>query len=235
MSALRALVVTGGILHDFDRTGPMVAGILRGAGLAAALVDGMGTGLARFMADPPDLLVIHALAWSMTQAERYAPYRADFAFAMPEAARAAIRAHLARGGGLLGLHTAAICFDDWPDWGGILGAAWVWGRSHHPPPGPVTVQIADPAHPVTAGAAGFALTDELYCDLALAPDARVLATGRAGDVAAPQPVLTLREGGGGRAAWSALGHDAASFAHPAHAALLARAARWAAGLDGATP
>lgn len=234
MTAPRALVITGGIFHDFAATGPMVAGILRGAGLSAEVVAGMGPGMARLMADPTDLLVVHALAWSMTQNAKYAPYRSDFAWRMPHEARAAIGAHLARGGGLLGLHTAAICFDDWPEWGALLGAAWVWGRSHHPPPGPVTVEIAAAAHPATAGAEGFALTDELYCDLALAPDAAVLATGRAAGVAAPQPVLTAREGaGGGRAVWSALGHDAASFAHPAHASLLARAARWAARLEGA--
>jgi type 1 glutamine amidotransferase len=233
---MRALIVTGGIFHDFAVTGPRVADILRGAGFAAEVVPGMGPGLARFMAAPPDLLVIHALAWSMMQDEKYVPYRTDFAWTMPAGARAAVSAHLAGGKGLLGLHTAAICFDDWPEWGSLLGAAWVWGRSHHPAPCPVRVTVADPAHPVTAGTGGFTLPDELYCDLALAPDATVLATGRAGAVAAPQPVLTVREGaGGGRAVWSALGHDAASFAHPAHAALLARAARWAARIEGDTP
>jgi len=32
------------------------------------------------------------------------------------------------GGGLLALHTAVICFDDWAGWKALLGGQWRWGR-----------------------------------------------------------------------------------------------------------
>jgi type 1 glutamine amidotransferase len=227
--APRALIVTGGIFHPFDQTAPQVAGLLAGAGLAPVVVEGAAEGMARFAAEGADLLVVHCLAWSMTQAEKHAPFRAAHAYDPPAAVRAAVAAHLAAGRGLLGLHTAAICFDTWPEWAGVLGAGWVWGTSHHPPPGPV--QVAPPrAHPVTAGIGAFDLTDELYCAMTLAPDATVLATATTPAVGGAQPVVTVRAAGAGRVVYSALGHDAASFAVPAHGRLVAQAAAWAARL-----
>lgn len=230
MTAPRALIVSGGIFHDFAGSGAVVAGTLAAAGFETDHLTQTAAGLDHFAATGCDLLVLNALAWSMVQHDKYAPYRAEFAYDIPAPVRAAITAHLARGGAILGLHTAAICFDTWPEWGAILGVGWVWGRSHHPAPGPVTLRITDAGHPVTQGAEGFALDDELYCDMVLAPDARVLAHATTPGIAQPQPVLTVRDGAG-RVVYSALGHDPASFAAPGHRALLARAARWACRLD----
>jgi uncharacterized protein len=231
VSQPRALIVTGGIFHDFEGMGAVLAELLAGAGIETAHVHGTAAGLDRFAADPPDLLVLHALAWSMVQNEKYAPYRADYAYDIPEPVRAAIAGHLARGGGLLGLHTAAICFDTWPEWSAILGAGWVWGRSHHPAPGPVAVTLAAGDHPVTRGRSIFSLTDELYCAMDIAPDARVLAHATTPAVQGAQPVLTVRDHGAGRVAYSALGHDVPALLVPAHQALLTRAARWAGRID----
>lgn len=231
MTRPRALVVTGGIFHDFADSGAALAGLLSGAGFEADHIHGAAAGLDRFAAAPVDLLVLDALAWSMTQHAKYQPYRAEFAYDIPAPVRAAILAHLARGGGLLGLHTAAICFDTWPDWGAILGATWVWGRSHHPAPGPVAVALTRTEHPLTQGLADFTVQDELYCALDLAADARVLAHASTPGVDTAQPVLTVRQAGPGRAVWSALGHDTASITAAPHRALLARAARWACRID----
>jgi uncharacterized protein len=227
----RALVVTGGIFHDFADSGAVLADLLAGAGFDADHHHGTAAGLDRFAAGPCDLLVLNALAWSMTQHEKYAPYRAEFAYDIPEAVRGAIRAHLAGGGGVLGLHTAAICFDTWPEWGAILGAGWVWGRSHHPPPGTVALTLGAADLPITRGLNGFSVQDELYCAMDIAPDAQVLAHATTPGVQGAQPVLTARDHGPGRVVYSALGHDAASFRLPGHQAMLTRAARWACRID----
>ena len=210
----RNLLLSGGIYHPFAETSAVVAEILAPLGVEST-VSPVREGLARLADEGFDLLTINALAFSMTQAEKYAPLRDGFAFTASAADRAAIEGHLARGGGLLGLHTAAICFDGWEGWPGILGAGWVWGRSHHPVPEYVTVQ----------GAAGFTLWDELYCDLALDPEAEVLATATSETVAEPQPVLTRK----GRAVYLALGHDLTGVSTPGYAGLLERAARLALG------
>jgi hypothetical protein len=227
--APRALIVTGGIYHPFEETGPLVAEQVAAAGLVPEVVHGAAEGLDRFAAEGADLLVLHCLVFTMTQAEKYAPLRAAYAYEAPARVREAITEHLAASRGLLGLHTAAICFDTWPEWGGVLGAGWVWGASHHPPPGPMRVSV-HAGHPVTQGIGDFDTEDELYCGLRLAPDAEVLATATAATVPEAQPVLTLREAPG-RAVYSALGHDAAAFAPAPHRRLLQQAARWAARLD----
>ncbi|RVT81773.1 hypothetical protein DXV76_18940 [Rhodobacteraceae bacterium CCMM004] len=205
MSA-RALVLSGGVYHPFAETSAAVAGHLRALGIAADIVS-VRDGFARLASERVDLVVVNALAFSMTQAEKYAPLRAAHAFTPSDADKAALTAHMDRGGALLGLHTAAICFDGWDGWGEMLGASWVWGTSHHAPM-PEYVMVGDAT-----------LWDELYCDVALAEGTRVLATATSASAPEPQPVLTVR----GRAAWLALGHDLTSVVQPAYARLLSRA------------
>lgn len=205
---MRNLVLSGGIYHPFDETSGVAAGYLAQLGLRSDIFP-MREGLTRLKEASFDLLTVNALAFTMTQHEKYAPLRSDHAFAISDAEKATIRAHLASGGKLLGLHTAAICFDDWPEWGDILGVAWRWGKSHHPPPCPVRVNALPP----------FETVDELYCDMVLAPDAKVLATGTCDGVDKPQPILVHH----GNAAYLALGHDADACENPGYFRLLAQA------------
>jgi len=72
-------------------------------------------GLASLVREPVDLLTINALRWEMV-GEKYDAYRGTEALRLSPESRAAIDAHLARGRALLGLHTATICFSDWPQW-----------------------------------------------------------------------------------------------------------------------
>ncbi len=227
MSMPRAVIVTGGIYHDFAAIGDFLSKTLAEAGFAVDLHCTVAEGLTNFIANPGSLLVLHALSFSMVQHEKYAPYRAQYAYSPPAPVQAALIKHLARGGGILGLHTASICFDTWPTWNTLLGVEWVWGVSYHPPPGPVTVIWEADPHPLTHGLPNFALTDELYCSLRVAEDARVLARARAEENAELQPVVIIREKGAGRVVYSALGHDVAALAVPAYRAFLERAARWA--------
>ena len=149
-------------------------------------------------------------------------------FSPSDEARRAIRDGVAAGRPLLGLHTAVICFDDWPEWGDILGGAWVWDRSFHPPHGPARVAPRDAAHPVVSGLPAFEIADEIYSDLAMRPGAAALAVGRAGE-GEEWPVLWTREFHSGRVACDLLGHDRAALEQPVHRRILQRAAAWATG------
>lgn len=209
---VRNLLLSGGIYHPFAETSAAVADILSELGIESTVMP-VSEGLTLLSQTRFDLLTVNALAFSMTQAEKYAPLRAQFAYSAGAYHRAAILSHMAGGGGLLGLHTAAICFDGWAEWPALLGAGWVWGTSHHPMPEYVTV----------GGAEGFTLWDELYCDMALASGAEVLATATSQSVTAPQPVLTRK----GRAVYLALGHDMTAITAPGYAGMLRRAARLA--------
>ena len=228
MAFARAVVLTGGPTHDFPATTGCLSTLLGEEGLVAEPYEDVDDGLRALPGAP--LLVVNALRWTMRSPgtpERYR-VRADHEGVSPAAdARAALAEHLRGGGGVLAMHTAVICFDDWPEWAAALGGAWRWGRSSHPPLGEMAVKVAAPGHALVAGLADFTVVDERYSDL-----------DRGTDPAAPllvadgQPLLWARAHGNGRVVYDALGHHPASYAVPEHREIVRRAIRWTAGADG---
>ncbi|MCG8444011.1 MAG: ThuA domain-containing protein [Caulobacterales bacterium] len=228
---IRAVALTGGVFHAFEEGAAALAEDWADIGVSLEPTSDIDAAFERLAAGDAGLFVIYALRWRMMNAEKYEPYRAEWAYQSKPAHRRALTDHLARGGGLIALHTACICFDDWPEWPAILGGAWEWGRSHHPPPGPARIEIAGPPHAITPEPSAFELTDEVYADLSFTGSADVLATAQASPDGAPQPAIWAREHGAGRVVVDTLGHDAAALRDPHHAAILRRAALWAAGAD----
>lgn len=227
---LTHLILAGGIFHDFAASSEALATLLAPLGIESRIEWDLEAGLAGLAESPVDLLSINALRWQMI-GEKYDPYRDTEAFTPSQSARSALQHYLTTGGALLGLHTASICFSDWPEWQSLLGGRWVWGSSWHPAPEPVTITI----EPNTALShlPAFTVHDELYSDLELNPDTTVLATGVSHAMVTPQPVIWQHQVGQGRVVYDALGHDSASLNHPTHARLLQDAARWV--LHGSKP
>ena len=223
------VVLAGGSphAHDFAATGAALVDLARGAGLAPTLVDHPDRAVALLDATTA-ALVVDGLWWRM-EGEAYERWRTDHAYSPPAPTRAAIEGWVGAGGGLLALHTAPICFDDWPEWGSIVGGAWRWGTSSHPPLGPVEVQVVDGDHPVTRGLPSTVeLVDEVYGDLALVDGIEVLATARRHPDDADQPVVWAHRHGGGRVVYDGFGHDVASLRQPDHARLVTQALAWVA-------
>jgi hypothetical protein len=225
---VRNIILTGGVTHPFSAAAPALAAALAEVGIESSITDDIEGGLTEAARSRPGLVTVYALRWSMEGIAKYAQQRAAWAFALSEAGRAAVRAHLAGGGGLLAFHTALVCFDDWPEWRDVLGAAWDWNRSSHPPYGPVEVRPAAADHPIVRHAQPFELNDEAYGDLDRAEDLVPLLQARAvgGDW---HPVLWARRSGAGRVVCDALGHDAGAFLQPEHRRIVKRAALWALG------
>lgn len=224
---MRAVVLSGGPTHDFPATTARLATLLDAAGLDVDVHTGVD---AAFRALPgAALLVVNALRWTMTGPgvpERYREQAGAEGVSPSAAARAALDAHLAAHGGVLGMHTASICFDDWPGWGATLGGAWEWGRSQHPPLGPAVAVTVAAEHPIVVGVDGFTLVDEVYGDLRHASDVTGLLTAPQPGGGAAQPLLWAREHGGGRVVYDALGHHPPSYDVPEHAEIVRRAIRW---------
>ena len=226
------IILTGGIFHPFGAASRALSDILAGGGVSSVIFDDVAAGLRALHRSQADMLTVYALRWTMTQHEKYAPHRVQWAMSLSDEGRAAVTRHLARGGALLALHTAVICFDDWAGWGDMLGARWVWGRSSHPPFGRVDVRLTQTPGKLAAGLETFGLDDEVYQGLEINADVAPLAEARAlGAEAGWQTVAWTREHGGGRVAVDLLGHDGASLEQPEHRALLRRAALWALGRD----
>ncbi|MEM8854468.1 MAG: ThuA domain-containing protein [Pseudomonadota bacterium] len=225
MARSTAFILTGGVGHPFDETAPALAAILDAHGFDTTVTEDIEAGLLELGSH--DLLVVHCLRWTMTQHEKYAALRAEHAFSLSEDGRAAIKRHMAGGGGLLGIHTASISFDDWDEWGDLLGIRWVWGHSHHPDIMPLTVRAAEGVALPHWAKVPPPVTDELYSDLALAPTTKVLLEARA-EGGPFQPVLTLTDHGPSRAAYVAFGHDFRAFESDAMKATIGGAASWTA-------
>ncbi len=222
-----AIVYSDGYNHPFAESGAALCDLVRAAGWRVSAKDSIGAALAEL--EPADLLLVNALRWSMTQNEKYAPDRAEWAFALPDEDMRRIENHVISGGALLAMHTATICWDNQPSWPQLLGGGWQWGVSHHPPLGPIRVTLTAEGRERSAGLVDFEIVDEAYHHLSPAPDCTILAEVDAGE--GPQPVAWLRTVGSGRVGVDALGHDGASLRDEGHAALIAAMLDWLGGGD----
>ena len=132
--------------------------------------------------------------------------------------------YLARGGGIVVLHDA-VCGDD-PHWfKTVVGGAWEHGhaRWHE---GSMGLYFDEVEHPITEGLANFDLDDEVYYELHLDPEARVIATSfRTPHRVEPQAWVLERDDY--RAFVSIQGHNHTTFSQPAWQAFVLRGIAWA--------
>ena len=134
----------------------------------------------------------------------------------------AIKDFVCGGGGLFGLHGATVvpAVEPYAAYLDVLGTRFVSHPRYHE----FAVRVRRPDHPVTRGLADFRTSDELYLHEPLAADAGVLLDaeweGR------PQPMAYTRTVGAGQVFYLALGHDRASWEHPAFKHLVVEGTRW---------
>jgi uncharacterized protein len=220
---MRNLILSGGVAHDYAATSPLLAASLQKIGISSEIherfdvvEDGRLHGF--------DLLTINCVRWTCDQTPAW---RDEWHFELSEAARAGFLQFLATGKGLLALHCATICFDDWPEYRQILGGWWEWGHSGHAPYQVHPMHIADASHPITRGMSDFDLMDELYTGPRTVEEPRPLMT--ADWEGESHPMLWLREYKGAPVCYLAPGHGVETFASPTYETILQRCALWALG------
>lgn len=224
------LVLAGGSphAHDFDACGAALGELIDGLGHDVRVVGDPDDAAAILDDDPPDALVIDGLWWRM-QGALYDRWRAAYAYSTPETTQRCLAEFVRGGGGLLALHAAVICFDDWPEWGDVVGGSWQWGVSSHPPRGEVAARIVA-RHPVVDELGGeLRLVDEIYGDLDVRSDIEVLAVAQRHADDDEQPVVWTHRFGHGRVVFDGFGHDEASIRHEGNAALIGAAITWITG------
>ncbi|SDJ61321.1 ThuA domain-containing protein [Streptomyces indicus] len=146
--------------------------------------------------------------------------------------RRALAAYVERGGGFLGVHSAACTETSWPRFGELLGARF----TRHPAYQPGCVLVADRDHPATRHLPPvWSFTDEWYDFDTRPAGARVLARAdessydtEGGGMGEDHPLVWCREQGAGRVFYTALGHAEEAYADPEFRAHLRGGLRWAA-------
>lgn len=141
---------------------------------------------------------------------------------------AELDAYLARGGGLVVLHSATVSGDPEALAQRIGLAAKVGPTKYRH--GPLELVVTDRAHPITRGIERLALVDETYWPMfGDATQVQVLAT--AEEEGAARPMLWTYRPGRGRVFGCILGHYSWTLEDPVFRAVWLRGAAWAAGVD----
>ncbi|WP_442576380.1 ThuA domain-containing protein [Microbacterium sp. F51-2R] len=216
---MRAVIASGSERYDdpwhpFERTSPLVAGILTDAGFEVSIDHAVDHAMTRL--DDVDLLVVNA-GDPWRGSPRGAEAGADAVAGMASA--------LDRGIGVIALHCAVSSLRDYPEWFGAIGGMWVPGLSFHPPAG--VAHIFGGRLPDGTQIESFDVFDECYC--------RIQQIGRSTPVAhhhadgQAEPVAWTRTHGRSRIAVDLLGHDERSYESEGHAHLLSSLARWTVG------
>lgn len=203
--------------HPFDATNRALVDIGREAGVLLTQAEDVDAALASFASGPlPSLVVVNV---GLPRDDRPVPL---------SWAEAGYGRLLASDVPVFAVHVSSTSFAGDERWERVLGGVWVRGTTMHPPSGPCTVQVVDDGHPVTDGLSDFALDDERYAYQRVAPDVRVLVDHEHDGIRHPLVWVHDRPGGG-TTVYDGLGHGSASFAAPAHRALVAQALRFLAG------
>lgn len=166
---------------------------------------------------------------------------------IPPERRAALDNFTKRGGGIVVIHTASVSADS-EHWKSVIGGSWVQGKTkwREGPMDLYYVDNQDPVavtkpHPITKGASNFHMDDEIYYDMDISPDVRVLATsytpnvregrrpaeGNKPHIYDIQPQMWTYEKDNYRAFVSIPGHLIGTFHKPNYRAVLLRGISWA--------
>jgi len=226
---VRNLILTGGINHDFIDTAKALDEVLAVAGIQSEVFSDIDEGFDALDQKTYDLVTVFALRWRMLDNDKYIPFRDEWAYEIAERDKNNLVHHLRQGRGLLGLHTAAICFDTWPQWKDLLGVSWKWDTTFHPPPETFKVSTTSNSHPSTNGLDTFDVTDEIYHNLAPSAASRPLLKTDGGQDHSTQTLAWANEASGGRVIYNAMAHDRDSVCANGHAQFLQQAALWCAG------
>ncbi len=145
-----------------------------------------------------------------------------------EKAKAGLLDYVRNGGNVVALHFACSSFQDWKEYGSLLGRVWVKGVGGHGPYGEFEVNINDTDHPVTKGLKDFKIEDELYAKLSGDESITVLATADSDWSGKTEPIVFAKAYGEGRVLHNLLGHGLDSKRNPDYQRLLCRSVEWAA-------
>lgn len=233
--AIRALIFSGRNNHDWRTTTPELRRIL----LETGRFD------VRVVEEPAGVTAETLAAYQVIILDYNGPRWGS-------ATERAVENFVRSGGGLVPVHAASYAFvglpvlgdnhvrtsiiePPWPEYAEMIGGHFSdqAPRTGHGQRHTFRVRLVDREHPVTRGLPeSFLMNDELYHNMRMKPNARVLAVAfddaKYGGTGKDEPVLWTVAYGKGRIFHTVLGHDVAAMQEPGFRWTLARGAEWAA-------
>lgn len=226
------LLISGGWAHDFGQTAPMLANIIDTGGveeIRTTVTTELSETEERLRERQWDLISVYACWFRMLDSRYNESQRERWSRSCSQSLRDLLAGYRLRGTPLFALHTAPICFDDWPAWGTWMGGTWEWGQSFHPSPAVLTMRTTT-VHPIVKGLGSFRIRDERYSRLSVAPASVVHLVSEADDrTSSDEPALWTNSAGLGRVVYDALGHDTESLSNDQHQTLIRRSIAWLCG------
>jgi hypothetical protein len=205
VAKIKALVYSGGEIHDWKGCGDAIQEALEAAGqFEITRVNNDLNCLVAPKLDPFDVIVFYHTVTSIADAQLLGLLR-----------------FIESGKGYVGIHSAADSFRDSPAYRSFVGGYFVT----HPRYRQYQVSVTEVKHPITEGMEEFWVTDEQYIT-SYDPRNTILATAlwKGGAM----PVVWTKPWGKGRLCYIALGHNPESCRDPNFRTLLVRGALWAA-------
>lgn len=218
----RILMQTGGPYHPVAAQAELIRSWLP-AGWSLETADGAEV-FDRL--DGADLYVASGLHWpGMDGIADERPWREagapKVAYVVPtERQREAFRGYVRSGRPILAFHGGILSFDDWPEYGALVGFRWDMGFTGHSVVADWKVQVDTDRHPVVAGVKDYVVKDELYYNVQTPAELDVVVHARAPFAECVSfPMVMTAEGGGsaggGRRAYLANGHSMEAMEPPA--------------------
>jgi type 1 glutamine amidotransferase len=219
---LRLLILSGANNHDWKATTPVLRKMYEESGRFTVDVTDDVPALTA-----ADFAKYDALVCNYTTYPKVAGHR------WPAATEKAFLDYIAAGHGFALFHAASTAWNDWPEFGDLIGLTWQMSKSGHGAYHSFAVRIVDKEHPVTKGMKDFQhLKDELYHRQLLHPSGHLLATAfsdkSTNGTGENEPMIIVIEHGKGRIFHNAMGHDAKAMACAGFQTLMLRGTEWAA-------
>lgn len=145
-----------------------------------------------------------------------------------EKAKVGLLDYVKNGGNVVALHFACSSFQDWEEYGVLIGRVWKKGVGGHGPYGEFEVNIKASKHPITKGLEDFKTEDELYAKLTGDEEIEVLASAYSDWSGKVEPIVFVKRYGKGRVVQNVLGHGLDSKQNTSYQTLLVRGVEWAA-------
>ena len=206
MARKKVLLLTGGIIHDWQGCGDEIERTLTESGQfdLTRVNDDLSVLVT------PNLDPYEALVFYWTRGE-LADDQLDGLLKWLESGR-----------GFVGVHSATASFWECAKFHEMLGGMF----RTHPKPREYLVEIVDAVHPITSGVSDFSIFDEQYV-MEYDPGVHVLASADLDGEAIP--AAWTKSWGGGRVYYLALGHDAPACRNEGFGRLLINGLVWALG------